>query len=85
MRGLGGGKPRLGKEIIHQRFNDLGFSYSQEWAITDKGLINYCRVEWIRGVALSVIVIVDVLTGYLSVHFGIYWQLPVIRIFLWAI
>ena len=34
---------------IHQRFNDLGFSYSQEWAISDKCLINYCRVEWIRG------------------------------------
>ena len=33
---------------IHQRFNDLGFSYSQEWAITDKGVINYRRVEWIR-------------------------------------
>ena len=38
-----------GKETIHQRFNDLGFSYSQEWAVTKKDLINYCGVEWIRG------------------------------------
>ena len=46
----GGGKPRLpvGKEIIHQHFNDLAFSYSQDWDVTDKGWINYCRVEWIR-------------------------------------
>ena len=34
---------------INQRFNDLGFSYSQEWAIADKGVINYHMVEWIRG------------------------------------
>ena len=63
--------------IIHQRFNYLGFSYSQEWAATEKGLVNYCRVVWIdrKGVALPVVVIVDVLTGYLSVYFYIYWQL----------
>ena len=28
-----------------------------------------------KGVVLPVIVVVDVLTGYLSVYFGIYWQL----------
>ena len=34
---------------MHLCFNDLGFSYSQEWAVTDKGLIHCCMVEWIRG------------------------------------
>ena len=52
-----------GKETIHQYFNDLGFSYSQEWAVTKKGLINYCGVERIREGALPVVeVVVDVLT-----------------------
>ena len=23
---------------------------AREWAVTEKGLIDYCRVEWIRGV-----------------------------------
>ena len=45
--GWAGGNPRRVKETIHQRFNDLVFTYCQEWAATEKGLINYCRVEWI--------------------------------------
>ena len=49
---------------------------ARDWVVTEKGLINYCRVEWIKGGALPVIVaIMDVLPGYLSVYFGIYWQL----------
>jgi len=38
--------------------------------VTGKGLINYCEVEWIRGggTACTVVVIVDVLTGYLSMY-----------------
>ena len=32
-------------------------------------------VCWEEGVALPVVVIVDVLTGYLSVYFSVYWQL----------
>ena len=45
----------------------LDLVIAMEWAVTEKGLINYCRVKWIRGVALPVIV--DVLTGYLSCIF----------------
>ena len=47
--GQGASPDYIGKETIHQRFNDLGFSYSQEWAVTKKALINYCGVEWIKG------------------------------------
>ena len=46
----------------------LDLDTARECAVSEKGLINYCRLGWIRGEALSVVV-VDVLTGYLSVYF----------------
>ena len=47
---------------------------AREWAANEKGLINYCRVEWIRGGGTAY----SSNSGcadYLSDYFGIYWQL----------
>ena len=72
--------------MVHSSFSAEGklvtlvyrgkINYLTLWqTVTKKGLINYCRVEWIKGGALPVIVIVDMLTGYLSVYFSVYWKL----------
>ena len=56
---------------------------SREWGVTEKGLINYCRVEWIRGggtACSSNSGCADVAYQYISVYIGNYSGQ-----FIWAI
>ena len=50
-----------GKKQLNNVFMTWGLVMARKWSVTEKGLINYCRMGWIR-----------VLTSYLSVYYGIH-------------